>query len=71
MKVTTFWRAVERKLDGRSWKWLADQMGLPEGRLYAAREHEPKYAVVLAVAEALGLTPNDLMDEILREGESK
>lgn len=68
-KMTSFWRAVDRRLGVRmSWADLARKMGMESpAALYAAREHEPKFDLAVAVADALGVTTADIEAEMKKE----
>ena len=56
-----FWSAVEVRLDGRPWVWLAARLGLTKGQFESWRRGMPRTGHALSVARSLGVELADLL----------
>ncbi len=54
---------IERELDGRSWSWLAQEIGVPQSTL-AGQVCKPKFSleVVWRISKVLGIGLEELLD---------
>jgi len=57
-----FWFGVGSLLDGRPWIWLARQMGKTGSQLSNMRAREPKLSEIVALANAIGVPVERLLD---------
>ena len=59
-----FWAAVERRLDGRPWSWLARKCGVSPATLQSWRRGLPRYGQVVTISGGLGCRPSRLYEEM-------